>query len=126
MKSFLQPGDVVPLIAPEGGVLSGQPILVGSIFGVAAYDAAEGDEVEAQVVGVFELPKASGAITQGALIYFDADPGVLTATATDNVLIGAATEAAATGFADGARAPEWRDCPGGSMMMEISTVATEA
>lgn len=95
MKNFVQPGDVVTLTSPAGGVLSGDPILVGSIFGVAAYDAVAGAEVEVAVVGVYELPKGAGAILQGASIYFDGDDNVVTGVSAEGLYpVGAATEAA--------------------------------
>jgi predicted RecA/RadA family phage recombinase len=95
MKNFVQKGDTITLIAPAGGVVSGQAFMVGSIFAVAAYDAAAGDEVEADVVGVFEIGKAAVAVTQGAPLYWDAAAKVLTTVATGNTLVAAATEAAA-------------------------------
>ena len=45
MKNYVQPGNVVTLIAPAN-VKSGDGVLVGSLFGVAAYDALIGAEVE--------------------------------------------------------------------------------
>jgi hypothetical protein len=41
-KNFIQPGRVVTLVAPTGGVLSGQAVQVGALFGIAAYDALGG------------------------------------------------------------------------------------
>lgn len=99
MKNFVQPGNTVTMPAPSGGVLSGQGLLVGTLFGVAAYDAAEAAEVEMDLVGVFDLPKAAGAITQGAPIYWDDTAKNVTATATGNDLIGAAILAADAGAA---------------------------
>ena len=99
MRNFIQSGNVITLTAPTGGVASGEGFLVGSLFGVAAYSAAEGAEVEASLVGVYELPKASGAITVGAKAYFDTTAKNVTTTATGNKLIGAAVGAAATGDA---------------------------
>jgi predicted RecA/RadA family phage recombinase len=43
-------------------VLSGAPILVGSIFGAAAYNAKEAAEVEVAVISVFALGKSAGQI----------------------------------------------------------------
>jgi predicted RecA/RadA family phage recombinase len=95
MKNFVHPGSVLTLIVPEGGVLSGQPIIVGSIFAVAAFDAIEGAEVEAQVVGVFELPKQAGAIDQGAPVWWDGENGVIkSASAAGLYPVGVATEGA--------------------------------
>jgi predicted RecA/RadA family phage recombinase len=71
MRNFIQDGNVITLVAPTGGVLSGQGFVVGAIFAVAAYDAAQGDEVEGQVVGVFTLPKSSGVIAEGAQVWWD-------------------------------------------------------
>ena len=99
MKNFIQKGDTLTLTAPTGGVSSGDGVLVGSLFGIAAGDAAENDNVEVQTTGVFDLPKATGAVTQGAKIYWDNTNKNVTTTATGNTLIGAATVAAVSGDA---------------------------
>ena len=91
MRNFVQPGDTVTVPAPSGGVTSGDGVLVGSLFGVAAYSAAEGGEVEITTVGVFDLKKAAGAtFTIGAKAYYDATAKAVSATASGNKLIGAA------------------------------------
>lgn len=94
MKNFVQPGDVVTLPAPAGGIQSGQPFAFGGLFGVAAYSAVAGYDVETQLVGVFDLPKGGGAISVGAKVYWDATNKVVTGTATNNALIGVCTAAA--------------------------------
>ncbi|OSM07357.1 DUF2190 family protein [Magnetofaba australis] len=99
MKNFIQPGDLVTLTAPTGGVSSGDGVLVGGLFGICAYDAAESEAVEVRLTGVVELPKATGAITQGAKVYWDNTAKNVTTTATSNSLIGAVTQAAASGDA---------------------------
>lgn len=99
MKNFIQKGDTLILTAPAGGVSSGDGVLVGSLFGIAAGDAAENDNVEVRTTGVFELPKAAGAITQGAKVYWNAANGNVTTTVTGNTLIGTATVAAVSGDA---------------------------
>lgn len=93
MKNFIQPGDVLTLIAPDD-VVSGQGVLVGSLFGIAAYNATNGQPVECKLVGVFELPKAAGAIEQGDAVYWDDGEGEVTTDDDGTVLIGAATEPA--------------------------------
>ncbi len=86
MRNYVQPGDVVTVTAPAD-VKSGDGVLVGSLFGVAAYDALAGAEVELALVGVFDLP-AAGPIDAGAAVYWTESPaGVAASGAT---LIGAA------------------------------------
>lgn len=72
MKNFIQNGDMISVTAPVGGIASGQGILVGSLFGVAAKAAAESESVEIATVGVYELPKAPATvIAQGARVAWD-------------------------------------------------------
>lgn len=99
MRNYIQIGDTITAVAPTGGVTSGDGVLIGSLFGVAAYSAAAGEEVELRTVGVFTLPKAAGAITFGSKAYFDGAAGNITGTATGNKLIGATIADAATGDA---------------------------
>lgn len=90
MKNYIQAGERITLSAPYD-VLSGGGLLVGSIFGVAIYDALSGVAVEAAVEGVFRLAKTSAqAWTVGALIYWDNTNKVATSTASTNKLIGVA------------------------------------
>ncbi len=98
MKSFIQPGNVITVTAPVGGVSSGDGVLIGSLFGVAAYDADEGDNSEIQVTGVMALPKlTTDTMAVGDPLYWDATNGHLTVTATDNVLVGVAVSTAGSG-----------------------------
>lgn len=80
MKNFVQAGHVVNVPAPTGGVSSGNGVLVGSLFGIAATDAAQGERVEIAVSGVFRLP-ITGPVTVGAKAYWHA--ASKTATADD-------------------------------------------
>ncbi len=97
-KNFIQPGDVVTLTAPAvTGCKSGDLIIVGAIAGVAAYDAVAGDEVEVSVVGVFELPKASGQINEGATVFFNATSGEIeNASGAGLFAVGVAVKGAGT------------------------------
>jgi predicted RecA/RadA family phage recombinase len=82
-------------------VTSGNGLLVGSIFGVAAGDAASGATIEAALTGVFDLTKiGSQAWTAGAKVYWDDTNKRCTTVATDNTLIGVAVEAVAGGAGD--------------------------
>jgi predicted RecA/RadA family phage recombinase len=94
MKNFVQPGDTVALIAPYD-VLSGNGLLVGSIFGVASFDALAGSSVEAQLTGVFDLAKVSAQTwAPGDKIYWDNSAKLATTVSAGNTLIGDAIETA--------------------------------
>lgn len=59
-RNFIQPGDVLTLTAPSGGVVSGTAYLIGGLLVVAQNTAAQGVAFEGRTVGVFTLPKATG------------------------------------------------------------------
>ncbi|MEI9403379.1 DUF2190 family protein [Mesorhizobium argentiipisi] len=103
MKNYVQAGNVITATAPAGGVSSGDGILYDSLFGVASTDAAEGEDFELATVGVFDLPKATGAVTFGQAIYWDDDAKVVTtddsSTEGDNQPIGSAVAEAGSGAA---------------------------
>ena len=100
MKTYVQPGATLTLTAPYA-VASGDGLLVGAIFGVAAGDAASGATVEAALTGVFDLTKiGSQAWTVGAKVHWDDANKRCTTVATDNTLIGVAVEAVAAGAGD--------------------------
>ncbi len=100
MKNDVQPGNTITLTAPYA-VASGDGLLVGSVFGVAAGGAANAETVEAALVGVFDLKKvASQAWVVGDKIYWDNTNKETTKTATSNTLIGVATETVANGAGD--------------------------
>ena len=61
MKNFIQPGKVITVAAPAD-VLSGAGVMIGSIFGVAAFDALSGVDVEISTEGVFEMPKLTANV----------------------------------------------------------------
>lgn len=101
MKNFIQRGDTVTVPAPAN-VASGSGVLVGKLFGVAAFDAASGEPVELQTVGVFELPKTTAqAWTVGAPIYWDGSKCTTADGSGANTLIGHALAAAANPSASG-------------------------
>lgn len=56
-------GDFIEVIAPSGGVVSGQPYVVGNVFGVAQITAAQGERVTLRRRGIVTLPKATGGST---------------------------------------------------------------
>lgn len=101
MKNYIQPGETIEVTAPAA-LSSGDGVLVGSIFGIAQTDAANGAAVQIARRGVFTHAKTSAqAWTQGAKIYWDDTGKVFTTTATANTLVGVAVLAAANPSATG-------------------------
>lgn len=93
MKNFVAVGDRLTVTAPAD-IVSGEGILVGTLFGVAEGAAANGAEVVLKLAGVFDLPKApSEEWTVGTAVHWDAAEGRCTTVATGNRLIGAAVRA---------------------------------
>jgi predicted RecA/RadA family phage recombinase len=74
-RNFTQPGDVLTLVAPSGGVVSGAGYVIGSLFVVALVTAAEGATFTGMTEGVFRMTKnAAGsgkAFTAGEAIFWD-------------------------------------------------------
>ena len=100
MKNYVQPGNTITLTAPYA-VSSGDGLLVGSIFGVAAGTSALGEAVEAALTGVYDLKKvASQAWAAGDKVYWDNAAKEATKTTTSNTLIGVAVVAVAGGAGD--------------------------
>ncbi len=93
MKSYVQHGDVITLVAPYA-VASGAPFMVGAIVAVAVNAAAAGMPVEGKTEDVFNLPKVTTQVwAVGDKIYWDDAAKLMTTTATGNKLCGAAVEA---------------------------------
>ena len=99
MKTYIQNGHVVRVTTPAGGIASGDGLIVGNIFGIAAYSSAEGDPVELSTTGVFQLPKASAAVlTVGARVAWDNTAKEVNTPGAGRFPIGIATEAAGNGI----------------------------
>lgn len=99
MKNYIQPGEVVAVPAPAT-VASGAGVQVGTLFGVAGFDAASGAKVEIHTRGAFELVKVgSQAWTVGVAIYWDdaAKKCTTAAAAGANLPIGNALVAVGSG-----------------------------
>ena len=95
MKNYVQRGERLRLY-PTGSVTAGQIVVVGGIVGVAFsdYDIATGDGVICDLYGVYDLPKITGAWTQGVPVYWDADNKQATTVADGNTYIGLAADVA--------------------------------
>lgn len=93
MKNFVQKGDFIHAVLADT-VKGGDVVIIEDIVGVAVTDGDAENVKAVQTEGVFTLPKGSGAIEQGAKVYWDGTK--VTKTATNNTLLGFAWEAAAT------------------------------
>ena len=96
MRNYVQRGDNLALVVPyAGGVTSGQGVLVGALFGVAAVDGVQNAVIECQTKGVFDITKEPAlAITAGARVFWDNTNRRITTTATGNFQVGLCTVAA--------------------------------
>jgi predicted RecA/RadA family phage recombinase len=96
-RNYIQPGRVLTVPAPTGGAVSGAPVLIGALFGVAQHDAAQGQDLEILTEEVVELAKATPlAIDLGDRLFWNAGDGVLDKTATAQVCVGVAVLPAAS------------------------------
>lgn len=96
MKNFIQKGGTLTFVA-AAALASGAGVLLGDqgLFGVNSYDVAIGEEGEAAVEGVFNLPKvAATAIDRFDIAYWDDTNKVLTPTASTHNAVGYFTQAA--------------------------------
>lgn len=102
-QNYIQPGDVIDYTVPAAGVTSGDVVVMeDNLVGIALGTGVEDDVVSVALEGVFDLAKASGAITAGAKIYYDADNENVTTDSAggspwgDFPLVGRATESVLT------------------------------
>lgn len=98
MQNYIQNGHVITVTTPAGGIVTGDGLIVGNIFGVAAYSAAEGDPLELTTTGVYKLPKATAAVlTVGARVAWDNTAKNINVPGAGRFPVGVATEAAGNG-----------------------------
>lgn len=88
-------GDVIPQVAPSGGVTTGVGVKIGThLFGVAQETAAQGATFQMVTTGVVTLAKTSAlAISIGDLVYWDDTNKVVNKTASSQKLVGIAVSA---------------------------------
>lgn len=80
-KNYRSDGNVVTLTAPSGGVVSGSPVLIGSLLVVPTMSAAVGEKFSGYARGVHELAKvAATAATEGADAFWNNTTKVVTPT----------------------------------------------
>ncbi|MCL4189971.1 MAG: DUF2190 family protein [Rhodobacteraceae bacterium] len=99
MQNFIQNGHIIHVTAPAGGIVSGEGLIIGGLFGIAAYSSAEGDPVELGTTGVYQLPKALAAVlTVGARVAWDNTAKNINLPGAGRFPVGIATEAAGNGI----------------------------
>lgn len=102
MKVFENRGDIIELIAPAGGVVSGVPVEIGQMLVIPEVTAAATVTFAAAIRGVFTgLAKiGSQAWTQGQNIYWDDGNSRFTTVAAASLRAGVAIDAVASGAGD--------------------------
>lgn len=96
-KNYVKEGDVLDLAAPYA-VSSGDGAQVGSVFGVAVCDLANGATGPFARCGVFDLTALSTAVgAQGAKVYWDNANKRVDTDGTVGILIGVLEDAKANG-----------------------------
>lgn len=98
MKNHVFSGRTID-VTLAANIVSGVALLIGTLLGVAVTSGVIGDVVVFETEGVYDLPKAAGAITQGALVYWDDAAKNITTTSSGNTLIGKCWVAAGGGDA---------------------------
>ncbi len=79
MINYLQSGNIIEITAPAGGVVSGEPVVVNQMIGIAAKTEDADAAVNIQITGVFTVDKVSAqAWAEGEPIYWDAAASLFT------------------------------------------------
>jgi predicted RecA/RadA family phage recombinase len=85
MRNFVQPANVLGIVAPKD-VVSGEGVVIGAIFGIATTTQKSGTVTEFLVEGAVELAKDGGALAAGDVAKFD--PAAQKVGAAGTVTIG--------------------------------------
>jgi len=96
MQNFDQPGRILEMTAPAGGVTSGTGYLIGGLYGVAVHDADATEKFSFAVEGVYTLPKeaTTAAFTEGERVFWDDTAKEMDESAAGRYHAGVAVEAA--------------------------------
>lgn len=95
MASYVQ-GDCLVDYTPSAAVAAGDVVVLADLVAVAPRAIAANALGAVSVEGVWSMPKATGAISQGAIVYWDATAGNVTTTSSGNKRAGKAAKAAAS------------------------------
>ena len=93
MASYVQ-GDCHIDYTPSSAVAAGDVVVMADLVGVANRPIAANALGAVTIDGVHSMPKATGAISQGAIVYWDATAGNVTTTSSGNKRAGKAAAAA--------------------------------
>lgn len=100
MKNYVQPGKVLDLTAPAA-IISGQALVIGSLFVVAQADAASGEKFAGLAEGVVTIPKlATDVMAEGAKVNWNTTTKQLQLATSDLDGVGSVVEAAGNGTAE--------------------------
>lgn len=96
MKNYVQPGEVLELTAPAGGVVAGTGVKIGEVLVIPLVDAAVGVKFNGVRVGVVDHAKLSAqAWSEGDQVNWDNTNKRFTTVTTGNFKAGIAVAAAA-------------------------------
>lgn len=96
MASYSQHGRTLDY-TPSSAVAAGDVVILNDLVAVAPVAIPANKLGAVAVDGVWTLPKASGAIGQGAIVYWDATNSNVTTTSSSNKRAGKAAYAAVSG-----------------------------
>lgn len=82
---YVQRGDAIDYV-PSTGVEAGEVVFIGNLATIAKTDILAGNLGAVATTGVYDVIKATGAVTAGAVIYWDAENGNATTVEGDYVL----------------------------------------
>lgn len=91
MRNRISSGRAISYV-PQEDVSGGELVVFPGFVAVAATDICKGELGALETEGVFDLPKASGAISQGGALYLDSDKKL---AASGETFVGVAWEGAA-------------------------------
>ena len=90
LAKYIQRGHSIDY-TPDTDVAAGDVVIIGDLAGIAKLDIKAETLGALALVGVFDIPKATGegtAIAVGAIVFWDAENKQVTTTAGDNKYLG--------------------------------------
>jgi predicted RecA/RadA family phage recombinase len=90
LAKYVQRGHEIDF-TPEADVAAGDVVIIGDLAGIAKLDIKAGTLGALALVGVFDIPKATGegtAIATGTIVFWDATNKIVTTAAGNNKYLG--------------------------------------